>query len=46
VQFGRHCAGRAGLLAGKAEIPDLLRMRGVGEIVDLRHAARAPVRRA
>jgi len=46
MQFGRHRAGRAGLLAWQAEIPDLLRMRGIGEIVDLRHPARAPVRRA
>ena len=46
VQFGRHRAGRARLLAGQAEIPDLDGMRGIGEVVDLRHAAGAPVRRA
>ena len=44
VQFGRHRAGRAGLLAGQAEIPDLDGMRGIAEIIDLRHAAGAPVR--
>ena len=46
VQFGRHRAGRARLLAGQAEIADLDGMGGIAEIVDLRHAARAPVRRA
>ncbi len=46
VQFGRHGAGRAGLLTGKPEIPDLRGMRGIGEIVDHRHPARAPVRLA
>ena len=46
VQFGRHRAGRAGLLAGQAEIADLHGMRGIAEIVDLRHAPGAPVRRA
>src|SRR5262249_41243005 len=45
VQLGRHRAGRARLLAGQAEIPDLYRMGRVGEIVDLRHAPRAPARR-
>ncbi len=44
MQFGRHRAGRAGFLAGKAEIADLLRVCRIGEIVDLRHAARSPVR--
>ena len=46
VQFGRHRAGRARLLAGQAEVADLHGMRGIAEVVDLRHAAGAPVRRA
>ena len=46
MQFGRHRTGRARLLAGQTEIPDLHGMRGIAEIVDLRHAASAPVRRA
>ena len=46
VQFGRHRAGRARLLAGQPEIPDLDRMGGIAEVVDLGHAAGAPVRRA
>ena len=46
VQFGRHRAGGARLLTGQAEIPDLDGMRGIAEVVDLGHAARAPVRRA
>ena len=46
VQFCRHGAGGAGLLAGQAEVADLLRMRGIGEVVDLRHAPHPPVGRA
>ena len=46
VQFGRHRAGRARLLAGQAEIADLHRMGGIAEVVDLGHAPGAPVRRA
>ena len=46
VQFRRHRAGRAGFLAGQAEIADLYRMRRIAEIVDFGHAAHAPVRHA
>ena len=46
MHFGRHRAGRARLLAGQPEIPDLDGMGGIAEVVDLRHAAGAPVRRA
>ena len=46
VQLGRHRAGRARLLAGQAEVADLHRMGGIGEVVDLRHAPGAPVGRA
>ena len=46
VQLGRHRAGRAGLLAGQAEVADLHRMGGIAQIVDLRHALGAPVGRA
>ena len=46
VQFGRHRAGRAGLLAGQAEVADVHRLGRIAEIVDLRHAAGAPVRHA
>ena len=43
VQFGRHGTGRAWLLACQAEVADEDRPRRVAQIVDLRHAARAPV---
>ena len=46
VHLGRHRAGRARLLAGKAEVADFHGMRGIAEVVDLGHAAGAPVRRA
>src|SRR5439155_16436730 len=39
-------AGRARLLTRKAEIADLDGVRGIAEVVNLGHPARAPVRRA
>src|SRR5205807_6900554 len=40
------CPTCARLLTGKPEIPDLYGVRGIAEVIDLRHAARAPVGRA
>jgi len=42
VQVGRGRAGRARLLAGQAEAADEHGLLRVGEVVHLRHAARAP----
>src|SRR2546425_4916284 len=40
----RDRSGRAGLLAGQSEVADEHGFRGVAEVVDLRHAPRAPAR--
>ena len=45
MQFGRHRTRRARLLARQAEVADKHRLRRVAQIVDLRHAARAPIGR-
>ena len=39
VQIGRHRTGRAGLLSRQAEVADEHRLRGIAQVVDLRHAA-------
>src|SRR6185437_987617 len=39
--YGRLARG-TGLLSGEPEVADELRMRGIGKVVDLRHAPHAP----
>src|SRR5206468_2632983 len=46
MQFGRYGTDRTGLLACQSEITNFDGVRGIAQIIDLRHAARAPARRA
>src|ERR1700730_15883227 len=46
VQFRRRRPSRSGLLPRQSEIADKHGMRGVAEIIYLRHATHAPVRHA
>ena len=45
MQVGRNRACRAWLLAGQAEVANERWLRGVAQVIDLRHAARTPVGR-
>src|SRR5215470_17329534 len=46
MKFRRHASGRARLLSRQTEFANFSRLCRVTEIVDLRHAANAPVRNA
>ena len=46
MQFGRHAARRARLLARQTEFTDFNRLGRIAEIIDLGHAADAPARHA
>src|SRR5262249_60631370 len=46
MKFRRHASGRARLLSRQTEFANFNRLCRVTEVVDLRHAANAPVRNA